>query len=90
MTTPEQKEYIRDAVMRNLYRAQLTGLILEGLHINIQRALPDTTARDVQEALNVLSGFGNIAEKNLKPYGVTATYHLTSQGILFCERNALT
>jgi hypothetical protein len=89
--TPEEKEVLRHAILEALYKNQLHGLSVGGIRLRLQSdnsvATPEEKA--IAEELAMLEGL-NFVRKEKSPLGIGISFLLSSEGILFCERNGLT
>lgn len=89
-TDPQAKSQLRRAILRHLYAHQATAphpISAIAIHIREARLSPTPfTEQDIAENLHMLQGLG-LVQDQLDPLGATRSWQLTSNGILFHERN---
>lgn len=86
----EEKEVLRHAVLSSLYKNQINGLSIGGIRLRLQAdaSVSDPNEKDISEAVALLDGL-HFVRKEPSDLGIGKSWLLTSEGILFCERNGL-
>lgn len=88
MPTPDQNklEEIRVAVLRHLYERRAVAQTAETIHRALKRETP-CQQNDILNALTLWIGFDPpCIQKHKHPVGATESFQITSQGVLFFER----